>query len=56
MATVSQMRTYGEKILDETIVSKVLRSLTLKFDHDVAVIEEAKDLSILSIDELMGSL
>ena len=27
-----------------------------KFDHVVASIEEAKNLSILSVDELMGSL
>ena len=32
MAIVSQMRTYGEKISDETIVAKVLRNLTSKFD------------------------
>ena len=56
MAIVSQMRTYGEKISDETIVAKVLRSLTPKFDYVVAAIEEAKNLSIVSIDELMGSL
>ncbi|XP_022973356.1 uncharacterized protein LOC111471915 [Cucurbita maxima] len=56
MAIVSQMRTYGEKISNETIVAKVLRSLTPKFDYVVAAIEEAKDLSILSVDELMGSL
>ncbi|XP_052172110.1 uncharacterized protein LOC127788030 [Diospyros lotus] len=42
MAIVSQMRSYGEQILDETVVGKVLRSLTPKFDHVV--------------DELMGSL
>ena len=56
MAIVSQMLTYGEKISDETIVVKVLRSLTPKFDHAMAAIEEAKDLSILSVDELMSSL
>ena len=56
MTIVSQMRTYGKKISDETIVAKVLRSLTPKFDHVVAAIEEAKDLSILSVYELMGSL
>lgn len=55
-AIVSQMRSYGEKITDETIVAKVLRSLAPKFDHVVAAIEESKDLSKLSFDELMGSL
>ncbi|KAH0706537.1 hypothetical protein KY289_011613 [Solanum tuberosum] len=43
----SQMRSYGDK---------VLRSLTPKFDHVVAAIEEFKDLSVFSFDELMGSL
>ncbi|GJR53334.1 retrovirus-related pol polyprotein from transposon TNT 1-94 [Tanacetum coccineum] len=53
---VSQMRSYGEKITDETIVAKVLRSLHPKFDHVVAAIEESKDLSVFSFDELTGSL
>ncbi|KAA8536856.1 hypothetical protein F0562_029334 [Nyssa sinensis] len=52
---VSQMRSYGKKISDETVVAKVLRSLTPKFDHVVVVIEESKDLSVFSFDELMGS-
>ena len=39
MAIVSQMRSYGEQISDETIVAKALRSLTPKFDHVVAAIE-----------------
>ncbi|GKA53115.1 retrovirus-related pol polyprotein from transposon TNT 1-94 [Tanacetum coccineum] len=43
--TVNQMRSYGEKITDEVIVAKVLKSLTPKFDHVVAAIEESKDLS-----------
>ncbi|GKC45934.1 retrovirus-related pol polyprotein from transposon TNT 1-94 [Tanacetum coccineum] len=55
-AIVSQMRSYGEKIADEVIVAKVLRSLTPKFNHVVAAIEESKDLSKFSFDELMGSL
>ncbi|GAV57571.1 UBN2 domain-containing protein, partial [Cephalotus follicularis] len=53
---VNQMKSFGEKLNDETIVAKVLRSLTPKFDHVVAVIEESKDLSVFSFDELMGFL
>lgn len=51
MAIISHMCAYGEYIIDEIIVGKILRSLTPKFDHVVTVIEEGKDLSILTIDE-----
>ena len=53
---VSQMRAYGDKVADEIVVAKILRSLSPKFDHVVAAIEESKDLSNYSVDELMGSL
>nr|GFC70047.1 DUF4219 domain-containing protein/UBN2 domain-containing protein [Tanacetum cinerariifolium] len=53
---VSQMRAYGDKVADEIVVVKILRSLSPKFDHVVAAIEESKDLSTYSVDELMGSL
>ena len=53
---VSQMKIYGENISNETIMSKVLRSLTKDFDHVVAAIEESKDLFKYCLDELMGSL
>ncbi|XP_071688831.1 uncharacterized protein [Rutidosis leptorrhynchoides] len=55
-SVVSQMKSYGDKITDEIVVAKVLRSLEPKFDHVVAAIEESKDLSKFSFDELMGSL
>ncbi|XP_010267663.1 PREDICTED: uncharacterized protein LOC104604813 [Nelumbo nucifera] len=53
---VNHMKSYGESISNETVVSKVLRSLTSKFYHVVAAIEESKDLSTYTFDELMSSL
>lgn len=53
---VSHMKTYGENVSEETIVSKVLRSLTKEFNHVVVAIEESKDLSTYTFDELMSSL
>ena len=56
MTIVSQMLSDGEKVTDQIIVEKVWRSLNPKFDHVVAAIEESKDLSVFSFDELMRSL
>nr|GEZ63560.1 DUF4219 domain-containing protein/UBN2 domain-containing protein [Tanacetum cinerariifolium] len=53
---VSQMRAYDDKVADEIVVAKILRSLSPKFDHVVAAIEESKYLSTYFVDELMGSL
>ena len=55
LEVINQLRVYGDTISDQTVVAKVLRSLPPKFDHIVAAIEEAKDLSTLSLDELRGS-
>ncbi|XP_012465991.1 uncharacterized protein LOC105784644 [Gossypium raimondii] len=55
-AVVNQMKSYGEQVTDQTTVEKVLQSLTQKFDHVVAAIEESKDLATYSFDELQGSL
>ena len=46
----------GDKVTDQTMEAKILRSLTLKFDHVVAAIEVSKDLTIVTTDELSGSL
>jgi peroxiredoxin family protein len=46
----------GEKMSDEKLVRKILRSLTKKFDMKVIAIEEAQDISTMRIDELVGSL
>lgn len=53
---VSHMKTYVEIITDETIVSKVLRSLNSDYKYIVTTILESKDLSTYTFDELMSSL
>jgi len=46
----------GEKISDEKLVRKILRSLPKRFDMKVTAIEEARDISSLKVDELIESL
>lgn len=50
------MKRNGEKLDEERVVEKILRSLTPKFEYVIIAIEESKDLSIISIEELMSSL
>lgn len=52
----NKMRVYGEDMKDVTIVEKILRSLTDRFNYIVCSIEESKDIDELSIDELQSSL
>ncbi|XP_075488040.1 uncharacterized protein LOC142527188 [Primulina tabacum] len=56
LALVNQMKANGEKFSPQQIVEKVLRSLTIQFEYIITAIEESKDLSIMTVDELMGSL
>ncbi|XP_058776658.1 uncharacterized protein LOC131650979 [Vicia villosa] len=53
---VNQMRAFGDDILDKKIVEKILITMPPKFDPIVTTIEETKDLSTLSVTELVGSL
>ncbi|PNX69358.1 gag-protease polyprotein, partial [Trifolium pratense] len=46
----------GEKLDDEKLVRKILRSLTKKFDMKVTAIEEAQDITKMKVDELICSL
>ncbi|PKU84496.1 hypothetical protein MA16_Dca003009 [Dendrobium catenatum] len=46
---VNKMRSFGEQISDEKVVSKVLRSLPTNFEHVVVAIEESKDLAVYSL-------
>jgi hypothetical protein len=53
---VNQIRKFGENLSEQKVVEKILRSMPMKYDHVVAAIEESKDLSVLTVDELFGSL
>ncbi|KAK2385434.1 putative mitochondrial protein [Trifolium repens] len=46
----------GEKVSDEKLSRKMLRSLPKRFDMKVTAIEEAQDIANMKIDELVGSL
>ena len=48
--------TLGEKISDEKLVRKILRSLPKRFDMKINAIEEDQDISSLKVDELIASL
>lgn len=56
LLVVNQIKALGEELTDQKVVERVLRSLPSKFDHVVAAIEESKDLTNYSLQELMGSL
>ncbi|KAI5336607.1 hypothetical protein L3X38_015875 [Prunus dulcis] len=56
ISLVNQLRINGEKIEDQKVAEKILRSMSRKFEYIVVAIEESKDLSTLSLDSLMGSL
>lgn len=56
LSIVNKMKSNGEVINTSMVVSKILRSLTPKFNYVVCSIEESNDLNTLSLDELHGSL
>lgn len=56
IAAVSQIRALGHKLGVSEVVSKVLRSLTPKFDFVALAIEESKEISKLSLDDLRRTM
>lgn len=50
------MRSLVEDIPEFNVVRKVLRSLPKKFKPKVITIEEGKDLEVMKLEELIGSL
>jgi gag-polypeptide of LTR copia-type len=57
MQTVTnQMKRNGKSLAESRLVEKILRSLTDTFENVVCAIEESKNLTELSVDELACSL
>ncbi|KAG7599301.1 Integrase catalytic core [Arabidopsis suecica] len=52
----NQLRVHGEEKSDYQVVQKILISVPQQFDSIVAVLEQTKDLSTLSVTELIGTL
>ncbi|XP_050896136.1 pheromone-processing carboxypeptidase KEX1-like [Lathyrus oleraceus] len=50
------MKSRGETFSEDSIIEKVLRYLTPRFDYIIVAIEHSKDLSIMRIEELQISL
>ncbi|CAM8929385.1 unnamed protein product [Rhodiola kirilowii] len=48
--------TLGEPMSEETLVRKVLRSLTKRYAMKALAVKEANDVKTMRLDELMGSL
>ncbi|GKU86688.1 hypothetical protein SLEP1_g1181 [Rubroshorea leprosula] len=56
LALTNKSKIYGEEYKEQGKMEKILRTLTPKFEHIVAAIEDAHDLSQMTVDELSGSL
>ena len=52
----NQLIINGEKSKDVRILEKILRLLDPKFEHIVVTTEETKDLEIMIVEQLQGSL
>jgi hypothetical protein len=56
LTVTNKMKAHKEKIGQVVIIDKILRSMTLRFDHIVCLVEESTDLDMLIIDELQNNL
>ena len=56
LALTNQMKTNGETHSEQANVEKILRSLTPRFEHVVVAIEEANDISKMTVRLMSGSL
>lgn len=53
---VNQIKGLGYKLSKDGVVTKVLKSLSPKWDYAVVAIKESKDITKMSMDDPSGSL
>jgi hypothetical protein len=51
---VNEIMGLGEEIKESVIVQKVLRSLPMRFEPKISILEERADMNSISMDELHG--
>ena len=56
IVVVNELESLGKTYIEVEKVMKILRSLPKKWETKVMAIQEAKDLTKLSLEELIGSL
>ncbi|RDX68751.1 hypothetical protein CR513_52220, partial [Mucuna pruriens] len=52
LTIANKMRMFGEKMSDLSIIEKILRSMTVRYDYVVCSIEESHNLDSMTVDEL----
>lgn len=55
-ALTYQMKNFGDVIINEMVIEKMLRIHTIKFDHIMLTIEKTKKLSDIKIEDLHSTL
>ncbi|KAJ0018343.1 hypothetical protein Pint_10806 [Pistacia integerrima] len=53
---VNRIRLLGEELPDRRIVEKILVMLTKKYESIISTLEETKDMSIITLSELLNAL
>ncbi|XP_057775493.1 uncharacterized protein LOC130994468 [Salvia miltiorrhiza] len=56
LALANESFSLGERIPEEKLVRKVMRALPERFDYKLTAIDEARDISDMKLEELIGSL
>ncbi|PNX62945.1 retrovirus-related Pol polyprotein from transposon TNT 1-94, partial [Trifolium pratense] len=56
LGIANKMASHGDTITQSTIVEKILRSLTSRFNYVVCSIEESNDTTTMTVDQLQSSL